>query len=108
MYVVCSKKFGKKKLITRFHRKRIILIRKRRKLPKSHILVYKNAQIVQKELICESHRQEKLHDEEIAVTKIKLELFLQICKKHSICQGEVGTFLCSTKTLSTNNYEICC
>ena len=68
MYVVCSKKCGEKKLITRFNRKRIIVIRKRRKPPKSHTLV---VQIVRGEkLICESHRQkEKLHDEEIDVLK---------------------------------------
>ena len=69
------KKRGKKKVITSFHRKRIILMRKRRKLAKSHIFVSeKTAQILHvEELICESHRQEKLHDEEIAVTKIKMD-----------------------------------
>ena len=50
-------------------------MRKRRKLPKSHIFVSeKTAQILHvEELICESHRQEKLHDEEIAITKIKMD-----------------------------------
>ena len=85
MYVVCPKKHGKKKVITSFHRRRIIHMRKRRKLAKSHIFVSeKTAQILHvKELICESHRQEKLHDEEIAVTKNQdgSKLFLQICKK---------------------------
>ena len=69
------KKRGKKKVITSSHRKRIILMRKRCKLAKSHIFVSeKTAQILHvEELICESHRQEKLQDEEIAVTKIKMD-----------------------------------
>ena len=50
----------------------IILMRKRRKLVKSHESdCDKTAQIFHlEELICDSHTQEKLHDEEIAVTKI--------------------------------------
>ena len=83
MYVVCPKKRGKKKVITSFHRKRIILMGKRRKLAKSHILV--SAQIFHvEELICESHRQEKLHDEEIAVSKIQMDpnYFFRYAKKN--------------------------
>ena len=106
------KKRGKNKVITSFHRKRIILMRKRRKLAKSHIFVSeKTAQILHvEELICESHRQEKLHDEEIAVTKIKMDpnYFFRYAKKHSICQSEVGPFLGPTKALISNKYEICC
>ena len=65
-----QKKRGKKKSITCFHRKRIILIRKRHKLTS----LKKTAQILHvEELICKSHRQEKLQDEEIAVTKIKMD-----------------------------------
>ena len=81
----------KKKSITSFHRERIILLRKRRKLVKIH-------------------RQEKLHNEEIAVTKIKMDpnYFFRYAKKHSICQSEVGPFLGPTKTVITNKYEICC
>ena len=71
------------KVITSFHRN--YTKRKRRKLAKSHIFVSeKTAQILHvEELICESHRQEKLDDEEIAVTKIKMDpnYYLQICKK---------------------------
>ena len=50
-------------------------MRKRRKLAKSHILVStKSAQILHaEELFFDNHRQEKLHDEEIAVTKIKMD-----------------------------------
>ena len=81
-----KKKRGKKKVITSFHRKRIILMRKRHKLAKSHILVSeKTAQILHvEELICESHRQEKLHNEEIAVTKIKMDpnYFFKYAKKN--------------------------
>ena len=65
-----TKKRGKKEsnyIYTSFHRKRIILMRKRRKLAKFHIFVSeKTAQILHvEELICESHRQEKSHDEEL-------------------------------------------
>ena len=87
-------------------------MRKRRKLAKSHIfLSEKTAQILHvEELICESHRHEKLHDEEIAVTKIKMDpnYFFRYAKKHSICQSEVGPFLGPTKALISNKYEICC
>ena len=56
------------------------------------------------------HGQEKLHDEEIAVTKAKMDpnYFFRYEKKHNICQSEIGPFLCPTKTLITNEYEICC
>ena len=52
-------------------------MRKRRKLVKSHKSDGdNNAQILHlEELICNSHTQEKLHDEE---------------KKHSICLNEIG------------------
>ena len=88
-------------------------MRNRRKQVKSHILVSKKtAQILHvEELICESHRQEKLHDEKIDVTKIQMHpnYFVRYeKKKHSICQSEVGPFLGPTKTLITNKYEICC
>ena len=70
MYVTYSKKSGKKKIISMCHRKRITLVRKRRKLVKSHKSdCDKNAQILHlEELISDSHTQEKLNDEEIAVT----------------------------------------
>ena len=50
-------------------------MRKRHKLVKSHKSdCDKNAQILHlEELICDSHTQEKLHDEEISVTKIKTD-----------------------------------
>ena len=86
-------------------------MRKRHKLAKSHILVSeKTAQILHvEELICESHWQEKLHDEEIAATKIKMDptYFFRYAKKHSICQSEFGPFLGPTKALISNKYEIC-
>ena len=86
--LLIAKKSGKKKIISMFHRKRIILMRKTRKLVKSHTYdCDKNAQTLHlEELICDSHTQEKLHDEEIAVTKIKTDpnYFLRYAKKHSI------------------------
>ena len=81
------KEHGKNKLITSLHRKRIILMRKRRKLAKSPILdsEKKTAQILHvEELICESQRQEKLHDEVMYVTKIKMDpnYFFRYAKKN--------------------------
>ena len=87
-------------------------MRKRCKLAKSHIFVSeKRAQILHvEELICESHRQDKLNNEEIAVTKIKMDpnYFFRYAKKHCICHSEVGPFLGPTKVLISNKYEICC
>ena len=86
-------------------------MRKRRKLAKSHIFVSeKTAQILHvEELICESHRQEKLHDEEIAVTKIKMDpnYFFRYAKNIAYV-SDVGPFLGPTKALISNKYEICC
>ena len=75
MYITYSKESGKKKRISMFHRKIIILMRKRRKLVKSHKSdCDKNAQILHLEkFICDSHHREKLHDEEIVITKIKTD-----------------------------------
>ena len=59
--------------ITHFHRERKILMRKRRKLMKKPIEDSKNSEalinIDQK--ICASLQDEKLHDEQVAVAKIK-------------------------------------
>ena len=58
----------RKKIITRFHREIIILMRKRRKLVKSQISdsEEKNMQILNVEqLICDSHNHERLHDEKM-------------------------------------------
>ena len=73
--LLIPKKRGKKKIISMFHRKRIVLMRKRHKLVKSHKSdCDTNAQILHlEELICNSYTQKKLHDEEIAVTKIKTD-----------------------------------
>ena len=100
---------GKKKRISMFHRKRIILMRKRRELIKSDC--DKNAQILHlEELICYSHTQEKLHDEEIAVTKIKTDpnYFFRCAKKHSICLNEIGPLMGPNRTLTFDKYEMCC
>ena len=78
-------------------------MRKRRKLVKSHKSDYnKNAQILDlEELICNSHTQEKLHDEEFAVTKIKTDsnYFFRYEKKHSICLNEIGPLMGPNKAL---------
>ena len=77
-------------------------MRKRRKLVKSHKSDGdKNAQILHlEEFICDSHTQEKLHDEEIAVTKIKTDpnYFFRYSKKHSLCLNEIGPLMGPNKT----------
>ena len=87
-------------------------MRKRRKLVKSHKSdCDKNAQILHlEELICDSHTQEKLHDEEIALTKIKTDpnYFFRYAKKHSICLNEIGPLMGPNKALTFNKYEMCC
>ena len=111
--LLIPKKNGKKKRISMFHRKRIILTRKRRKLVESHKSdCDKNAQILHlEELICTSHTQEKLHDEEIAVIKIKTDpnyFFRYAKKKHSICLDEIGPLMGPNKALTSDKYEMCC
>ena len=100
------------KIISMFHRKILIFMRKRRKLVKSHKSDGdKNAQILHlEELICDSHTQENLHDEEIAVTKIKTDpnYFFRYAKKHSICLNEIGPLMGHNKTLTSDKYEMCC
>ena len=103
-------KSDKKIRISMFHWKIIILMRKKRKLVKSHKSVCdKNAQILHlEELICDSHTQEKLHDEEIAVTKIKQTQITSsdMQKKHSICQNEIGPLMGPNKALTFDKYEM--
>ena len=105
--LVIPKKGGKKKINSMFHRKRIILMKKRRKLVKSHISdCDKKSQILHlEELICDSHTHEKLHDEEIAVTKLKTNpnYFFRYVKKHSICLNEIGPLMGPTKALTLIN-----
>ena len=87
-------------------------MRKRRKLVKSNKSdCDKNAQILHlEELICGSHTQEKLHDEEIAVTEIKTysNYFFRYAKKHSICLNEIGPLMGPNKALTFDKYEMCC
>ena len=87
-------------------------MRKRRKLVKSRKSdCDKNAQILHlEELISDSHNHEKLHDEEIAITKIKTDpnYFFRYAKKHSICLNEIGPLMGLTKALTFDKYEMCC
>ena len=87
-------------------------MRKRRKLAKSHKSdCDKNAQILHlEELICDSHTQEKLHDEEIVLTKIKTDpnYFFRYAKKHSICLNEIGPLMGPNRALTSDKYEMCC
>ena len=57
-----------------------------------------------------SHTHEKLHDEEIVVTKIKTgqNYFFRYAKKSSICLNEIGPPTGPTEALTFDKYEMCC
>ena len=82
MYV--PSKRSKRNMISRFHRERKIIMRKRLKLVKSSKSAPSiKAQLVKFEKqICDSHLSEKLFEEKVAVTKKQRgpKLFFQICK----------------------------
>ena len=111
MYV--PPKRSKRNMISRFHRERKIIMRKRLKLVKS----CKSAPSIKAQLvkfekqICDSHLSEKLFEEKVAVTKIKEDpnYFFRYAKKFSICKTDIGPLLnCSTNSLINDKYEMCC
>ena len=71
--------------VTHFHRERKILMRKRRKLMKKNIQDSKISEtlISIDQKICTNHQDEKLHDEQVAVAKIKDDphFFFRYAKK---------------------------
>ena len=93
-------------MISRFHRERKIIMRKRLKLVKS----CKSAPSIQAQLvkfekqICDSHLSEKLLEE-----KEDPNYFFRCAKKFSICKTDIGPlFNCSTNSLINDRYEMCC
>ena len=57
--------------------------------------------------ISSSHLKEKIHEEHVAVSKIKVNRkhFSMYAKRYSICIQEVSPLL---NTLTNNKYEMCC
>ena len=81
--------------MTHFHRKRKILMRKRRKLMKKNIQDSKVSEtlISIDQKVCASHQDEKLHDEQVAVAKIKDDPhFFRYAKKSSICKSNIAHY----------------
>ena len=106
-------KRSKINMISRFHRKRKIIMRKGLKLVKSS----KSAASIKTQLvkfekqICDSHLSEKLFEETVVVTKIKEDpnYFFRYAKKFSICKTDIDPPLnCSTNSLINDKYEMCC
>ena len=87
MYHVPTKNPSKTK-ISKFHRERKILMRKRTKLRKMSSTKSITQLIKIEQAICDSHFKEKLNEESIAVAKIKSDpnFFFRYAKKFSICK----------------------
>ena len=108
MYHVPTKNPSKTK-ISKFHRERKILMRKRTKLRKMSSTKSITQLIKIEQAICDSHIKEKLNEESIAVAKIKSDphFFLQI-KKFSICKSDIGHIKTPhTQLLVNERLEIC-
>ena len=102
----------KKPHISKYHRERKILMRRRSKLYKKTIPCPK----ITKELIeieaaiCSSHHDEKRFDESQAVAKIRddPEYFFRFAKKSSICKTDIGPLKnVQTNCLTHDKLEMC-
>ena len=60
--------------------------------------------------ICASHQNEKLHDEQVAVAKIKDDphFFFRYAKKSSICRSNIGPLLDPTTNCVTDDKFLIC
>ena len=93
----------------KFQKERRYLIRKRTKLSR---IISRTPQIISQllyieEQISSSHLKEKIHEEHVAVSKIKVDPkhFFMYAKRYSICKQEVGPLLNplnNTLTVTTN------
>ena len=88
------KKSSKKKPITPFHRKRLILMRKRTKLNKRGSPNTAKINQIEKD-IGQSHYEEQKHNESIAVSRIKSDpnYFFRYAKKFSISKSDIGSLM---------------
>ena len=97
---------------SKFQKERRVLMHKRTKLSRIILL---NPQIISQllsieEQISSSHLKEKIHEEHVAVSKIKVDPkhFFRYAKRYSICKQEFGPLLNPLNiTLTDNKYEMC-
>ena len=98
---------------SKFQKEHRVLMRKRTKLNR---IILRMPQIISQllsieEQISSSHLKEKIHEEHVAVSKIKVDPkhFFRYAKRYSICKQEVGPLLNPlNNTLTDNKYEMCC
>ena len=87
-----------------------------RKRTKLSIIILRTPQIISQllsieEQISSSHLKEKIHEEHVAVSKIKVDPkhFFRYAKRYSICKQEVGPLLNPlNNTLTDNKSEMHC
>ena len=98
---------------SKFQKEHGVLMRKRTKLSRIILLT---PQIISQLLYIEeqtssSHLKEKINEEHVAVSKIKVDPkhFFRYAKRYSICKQEVSPLLNPiNNTLTDNKYEMCC
>ena len=96
---------------SKFQKEHRVLMRKRTKLSR---IILRTPQIISQllyieEQISSSHLKEKIHEEHVAVSKIKVDhkYFFRYAKRYSICKQEVGPLLNPlNNTLTDNKYEM--
>ena len=110
MYLVPTKKNPSKTKISKFHRERKMLMRKRTKLRKMSSTKSITQLIKIEQAICDSHLREKLNEESIAVAKIKSDpnFFFRYALKISICKNDIEPIKKkNTQLLVNKRLEIC-
>ena len=98
---------------SKFRKEGRVLMRKRTKLSR---ITLRTSQIISQllsieEQIRSSHLKEKMHEEHVTVSIIKVDPkhFFRYVKRYSICKQEVGPLLDPlNNTLTDNKYEMCC
>ena len=98
---------------SKFQKDRIVLMRKR---TKNSRITLCTPQIISQllyieEQISSSYLKEKIHEEHVAVSQIKVDPkhFFRCANRYSICKQEVGPLLNPlNNTLTDNKYEMCC
>ena len=101
-------KQSKKRKVSRFHPERKIIMRKRLKLKPA--LLIKSQLVMLQNQLCESHLDEKLFEENAAVTKIHEEpnYFFRYAKKFSICKTDISPLMNhATNSLRNDKHEMC-
>ena len=98
---------------SKYQKERRVLMRKRTKLSR---IILRTSQIISQllsieEQISNSRLKEKIYEEHVAVSKIKVDpkYLFRYAKRYSICKQEASPlFNPLNNTLSDNKYEMCC